>query len=152
MIYILHVQVNLAAQTLSTSVADAIEFLKDINHPKFQGSEPTIMFIKNMDKLFDILNSRSPRMSGFKSPLRTSNEVLWRPFLEEMVSYLIGLTDVVGKPLYKTTKKTPFVGFIVSIISVMGIYDDYVKTEKLNYLLTYKCSQDHLETFFCSIR
>ncbi|KAK9702002.1 hypothetical protein QE152_g30247 [Popillia japonica] len=36
--------------------------------------------------------------------------------------------------------------------SMLGIYEQYVKTEKLRYLLTYKCSRDHLELFFCFIR
>ncbi|XP_026829625.1 uncharacterized protein LOC113562961 [Ooceraea biroi] len=39
-------------------------------------------------------------------------------------------------------------------MSVISIYDTYVKLEgsQLKYLLTYKCSQDHLELFFCAIR
>ena len=38
-------KVNIAAQTLSSSVADAIEFLESIGHPSFKGSAATVVFI-----------------------------------------------------------------------------------------------------------
>lgn len=39
-------------------------------------------------------------------------------------------------------------------VAVIKIYEDYVKIPNapLQYLLTYKLSQDHLELFFCAIR
>ena len=69
-------KVNLAAQTLSSSVADALAFLQSKNHPNFQGSDGTIKFIRIVDRLFDLLNSRSPHGKGFKSPMRREN-VIW---------------------------------------------------------------------------
>ena len=63
--------VQLAAQTLSSSVADAIEFLdKSMNLKEFQNSLGTVKFIRVVDRLFDILNSRNPIANGFKQPLR----------------------------------------------------------------------------------
>ena len=62
-------KVNIAAQTLSSSVADAIEFLESINHPDFQGSAATVVFIRKIDRLFDLLNCRNPRGKGFKAPI-----------------------------------------------------------------------------------
>ncbi len=53
--------VRLAAQTLSSFVADAIEFLDVVmKNPKFQDSNGTVKFIRMIDRLFDMLNSRNP--------------------------------------------------------------------------------------------
>ena len=58
--------VRLAAQTLSSSVADAIEFLDVVmKNPKFQDSNGTVKFIRMIDRLFDMLNSRNPVGKGF---------------------------------------------------------------------------------------
>lgn len=52
-----------------------------------------------------------------------------------------------------TAKRTGFIGLIVSLQSVVKIYEQ-LEQQKLgmNYLLTYKLSQDHIETFFSVIR
>ena len=60
---------KVAAQTLSSSVADAIEYLMTSGHPKFADAEGTIRFICIIDKLFDQFNSRNPFGKGFKKPL-----------------------------------------------------------------------------------
>ena len=74
-------KVKLAAQTLSSSVADALDFCNfDLKLPAFKGSEATVLFIRTIDRLFDLMNSRSPLAHGYKSPLRLSNEAFWRPF------------------------------------------------------------------------
>lgn len=74
-------QVNLAAQTLSNSIAEALLFLcNDLKHPDFQGFEAIVQFIKIVASLFDILNSRIPQAKGMKAPLRVTNELNWRPF------------------------------------------------------------------------
>ncbi len=52
-----------------------------------------------------------------------------------------------------TGKKTAFLGFLVAIKSFKQLYGTYVgpPTSQLQYLLTYKFSQDHLEMFFSAI-
>ena len=58
--------VRLAAQTLSSSVADAIAFLDILMKlPGFQDSEGTVNFARTIDRLFDILNSRNPMGKGY---------------------------------------------------------------------------------------
>ena len=53
--------VKVAAQTLSSSVASGIDFLHDeVNLPEFHTSEGTSDFIKKIDLVFDLLNSRIP--------------------------------------------------------------------------------------------
>ena len=67
-------KVKLAAQTLSSSVADALEFLRsDLLLSEFKDSEGTITFIRTVDRLFDFLNSRHPAMRGYKAPLNANN-------------------------------------------------------------------------------
>ena len=148
-------KVSLAAQTLSASVADALEFCnEELKLPQFSGCQPTVHFLRTIDRLFDLLNSRNPLAKGYKSPLKPSNFRYWRPFLDEAKSYLIGLTDYHGTPMYKTKRKTAFIGLLCTIDSVIDIYNTFVATVNapLKYLLTYKISQDHIEWFFGAIR
>ena len=54
-------KVDLAAKSLSSSVADAFEYCTNtLKLPQFKGSEATVTFIRIIDHLFDILNSRNP--------------------------------------------------------------------------------------------
>ena len=53
-------KVKVAAQTISSFVADAIEFLHNCEHPSFSEVSGTVRFIRVIDKLFDVLNSRNP--------------------------------------------------------------------------------------------
>ena len=69
--------VKVAAQTLSSSVADAIEFLMFSQNPSFIGAEGTINFIRIIDQLFDIMNSRNPYGKHFKKPLSLKNCTYW---------------------------------------------------------------------------
>lgn len=121
---------------------------EEMKHPDFIDCEAKINFIKINNKLFDILNSRYPWAPNYKAPLSIKNSEVWRPFLLDASKYLINLKDITGTFLWKTPRKTPILGYVTTIISVTGIFDDYIKTSYLNYLLTYKLSQDHLEFFF----
>ena len=49
-------KVNLAVQTLSSSVANALEFLKDdLKLPEFKGCGPTIQFIRKIDRVISVI-------------------------------------------------------------------------------------------------
>jgi hypothetical protein len=51
--------VSVAAQTLSTSVADSLDFLRDdLKMADFQNSEATSEFVRLFDSLFDVFNSK----------------------------------------------------------------------------------------------
>ncbi|GFO47408.1 THAP domain containing 9 [Plakobranchus ocellatus] len=68
-------KVNIATQTLSSSVATAIGCLRDyLKLPQFQGSEKTCFFICQVDKLLDICNSKNPFAKGFKAALGESKK------------------------------------------------------------------------------
>ena len=76
-------KVNLAAQTLSSSVADALEYCEGKLHdmPQFNGCGPTVKFIRVFDRLFDVPNSRNPRANSFKAPIRKTNYEFVKKFL-----------------------------------------------------------------------
>lgn len=148
-------KVHLAAQTISSSVADALEFCQeDLGLKTFSGSGPLVKFLRLFDRLFDILNSRNPLAKNFKAPLRWTTRHLWTNFFASARSYILGLTDSRGIPLVEASRKAAFVGFLINMSSLEGLCSTLLGGEAapMNYLLTYKLSQDHLELFFCAIR
>lgn len=147
-------KVNIAAQTLSASVADAIDFCRSLNLKGFEDSEDTTEFIRIVDTWFDILNSRNPHGRGNKAPMKTSNRHIWEPVLQKTIQYINNLTWGCDKNLMvEHKKKTGFLGVIISSISVVKIFDEIrTKNDYFKYLLTYKVSQDHIELFFNAVR
>ena len=92
------VKVSLAVQVLSESTATSLEYLnKVLQLEKFKGCEATVDFLRRMNHLFDILNSRNPVVKGKKAAMRLSNKEDWEPFLREAEAYILGLTDVEGR-------------------------------------------------------
>ena len=141
-------KVHLAAQSLSSSVADAIEYCtKTLKLPQFKGSEATVRFLRVIDRLIDLLNSRNPFGRGYKAPLRESNKTIREPCLDEAYKYISGLKSPDGMLMTSTRRKTGFVGFLAAIKSTKQLFHELVGKENapLEYLLTYKLSQDHLE-------
>ncbi|VEN64055.1 unnamed protein product [Callosobruchus maculatus] len=147
-------RVSLAVQTLSKSVADALDFLnKDIRHKDFANSEATAEFCRIMNNTFDIFNSRNVlTKKPFEKPLSAKNHTLYYQYLDECVKYIKQL-KIFGKPVLESPKRTGFLGFIISITSLKMLYDERVlEKQHLKYILTYKLSQDHLEIFFSCVR
>ena len=148
-------KVKLAAQTFSSSVADALEFLQnDIKHESFQNCSATIQFIRNIDRLFDVLNSRHPYMSGFKSPIRNSNLNMITSVILQISNYLLTLKDFHGQPLIYHRRKTFIIGFVSTAKSLISISEELLNraANPYKYVLTYKFSQDHIELLFSCIR
>jgi hypothetical protein len=54
-----------------------------------------------------------------------------------------------GRQLHQTARKTTVLGFVATIKSVIGLYNDLVATE---YLATYHLSQDHIELTYNVVR
>jgi hypothetical protein len=149
--------VRLAAQTLSSSVANAIKFLDvSTKHPSFRDSEGTVKFIHTIDRLFDMLNSRNPFGKGFKTPLRLQSKDTWQEIFSTTAKYLLSLkTNTLPTQLLSTTaRKTFIIGFVACIKSTISMADQMLgaPTNPFKYLLTYKFSQDHIELLFSCIR
>lgn len=145
--------VRLAAQVLSSGVADAIEYLNKSGYEQFKGSEATVKFIRVLDKMFDILNSKNPFGRGFKSPLTLKNATLWIDSFEEFQKYL-NLLKINNEQILCHTRKTFALGFIITMHSIKNLALELLKRDidPFKYILTYKFSQDNLETFFSLIR
>ena len=137
-------KVNLGARTLSSSVADALEFCEGKGMPQFKGCGPTVKFIRNFDGLFDVVNSRNPSANSFKAPIRKTNYEFVKKFFNQACQYIKGLKCPEGKSILKSKRKTGFLGFLVCIDSVSGMAEDLVCGENpiLKYILMYKMSQD----------
>ena len=94
--------VRLVAQTLSSSVANAIEFLdSSVKLPELCDSKGTVKFIRVIDQLFDMLNSRNPLGKGFKTPLKLQTKDIWG--INSPIHHLI--SDVLENQ-YNTTTTT----------------------------------------------
>ena len=148
-------KVKLAAQTISSSVADALEFLQnDIKHEKFQNCSATVEFIRSVDRLFDILNSQHPFMGGFKSAIRMSNLEIIKTVVVELSDYLLTLKDFNGQLLVYHRRKTFIIGLVSTAKSLIAISEELLSREvnPYKYILTYKFSQDHIELLFSCIR
>lgn len=127
--------------------------MNDVKDPNFKGAEATIRFIRLIDRLFDLLNSRNPLGKTYKAPIKRENKDFWNDFFENGLEYLKGLKHSDERPLYDSKNKVPILGFSITIKSIIGMYEEYIeKTGMLTYILTYKFSQDHLELFFCCLR
>ena len=108
--------------------------------------------------MFDIFNSKS-KFGGtykFKSPIDSKTEDDIFKYLDFSMNYLQNLKvsqNGEEKLIVNCKAKTDFVGFIVAAVNFKLIYQDFVIEKRLlQYILTFKYSQDHIETFFSAIR
>ena len=147
--------VKLAAQTLSASVASAIEFLRDeALLMEFQGSEATCEFIKQIDLAFDLMNSRNPLEKGAKQPVTLEYFPSWTSHCDKLAEYIFNLKTERGTYLRRDRRQTAIWGFVFSMKSVKAIAQDLLNHNRhpYQYVLTYKFSQDHIELLFNKIR
>lgn len=138
--------VRLAAETLSNSVADSMEFMRT-ECDKFNDVNATVRFIRIFNDIFDIMNS-----TGKEGQTQSTAPEFFQRF-EESMEYIRQL-KVVGesKPIRSSKIHTVFTGFYNNMISFMGIYNDYVLTGELSEIVAHRYSQDLLESFFGAIR
>ena len=74
--------VRVASKTLSSSVADALEYLMPAGNPDFANADGTIDFIRTLDRLFDLMNARSPFRKGYRRPFFLHDMKIWQKLLE----------------------------------------------------------------------
>lgn len=145
--------VKLAAQTLSNSVADSMEYLKN-ECEQFKDAGPTIKYIRTINDIFDIMNStKAEGAIGFKQAISSSNSSSIFQCFQAATEYLIGLqVESEKKSVFSSTIYTPFIGFLNNMTNFKCIYEDYVEAGRADMLITHRFSQDLIETFFGSIR
>lgn len=142
--------VRVAAETLSNSVADAIEFLRKRGVIEFQGSEATVSFIRRINNMFDILNSKdSDHAIGFKRSISPETKDEYFAYIDESISYIRNLKiSPNGRSILTTKSKTAFLHFIISMQNFRSFYEIYVESGILENVPTFHFSQDHLELLF----
>jgi hypothetical protein len=162
-------KVSLAAQVLSASVADSIEFCdKDLCLKQFSDTDGTCEYLRTFNIAFDLLDSKVPFSKNTKMPLRVDNKDVWTSHFKQIDRFIRGLhhTNPVlpsQEPAAKRPKKDlrvvsgprkkGFLGFLINIQSYEAIFNLYVEQKQfIKYILGHKLSQDHLEIMFGTIR
>lgn len=146
-------KVKLASQLFSNSVADALSFCEtELKMDYFNNVAGTSNFLKTLNDLFDVLNSKSLKQQDYKKPLNSHNKIETFLFLENAKDYLKTLLLQDGTRVVKSSRKIGFVGFLICIESAQQLYCYLVEEmQYLTYVPMYKMSQDHLE-LFCNMR
>lgn len=86
--------VRLAVETMSNSVADALEQLCEDNYTEFVGSEQTVQFIRLTNNSFDGLNYGEDKKTDqhYKQPLCESTIEKFRKIFEELSEFVKHIT------------------------------------------------------------
>lgn len=147
--------VRLAAQTLSSSVSSALMFCEELK--LMSGCKATAEFCKIFNDAFDILNCRNKLgKDDYSIPINNNNINKIKMFLNAFKLYVENLRFQPtqqcpeGEQILKRQRKTGFIGFIICLTNLLALYEQ-IQTD-MNYLLSYKLSQDHLEVFFSAMR
>ena len=145
--------VKIAVQSLRESTAIALQQLVNEGVAEFIGAEATIKFILQINNVFDCLNSRSNYAHSYKKPINNRTYVNIFEYFDESFKYIEKIKLNKIENIVSSPNKTGFIGFIIAMKNFKLIYYNYVIKDKyLDYILTYKFSQDHLEVLFSSIR
>lgn len=146
-------KVKLAAQTLSESVSVAIDYCCKKKIAGFEESEATAIFLRHFNFLFDVLNSRTVKSFAGKKALCEENSESHKEIMLNLIDYIKNLKNVDGSLVISSNRKIGFLGFIVCILSTIGLYEDLVLNKKVfKYIPMYKISQDKLELLFAKIQ
>jgi len=137
------------------NVVVASLFLKEFKFKSLlQKSMASATFCRRINNIFDVLNTRNfLGRNKYKRPLNKSSSVFLNDFVENNCNYLSSLRTINGERLIQSSRKTGFLGLMVSLKSVQNLFNELVISDGiLDFLLSYKLSQDHLEMFFSAVR
>lgn len=144
--------VKIAAQTLSFSVAKSMELLLRSEDKSFSNAAGTIIFTKNVNKAFDIFNSKhSDSNKLFKKGLTLEYADKIFTFLNYFSDYLKTL-KYQGVNILKSGRKTGFLGFLINAATLRYFYNEFILTLKIDRILFFFFGQDLVESLFGRIR
>lgn len=148
--------VKLALQVFSRSVYNSFLLLLQLDDPcikkDFDGCLPTTEFFLTMNNIVDILNCKNRFSSGeYDCPLTDETFTKLQYHAQQFEEYLATMTDKHGLNILMSLRKTGFLGMIVCLRNIFPLFLK-LKEHNLSYLLTYKLSQDYLETLFSILR
>lgn len=108
---------------------------------QFNNCEATVVFIKMINDVFDILNIRTLVAPAFKKALSNPNIADVRNFIDKTQNYIKQLRFLDGKFIISSRKKTGFIGVIISLNSDLNLFEErVVKKGLLIYLPLHKIS------------
>ena len=151
-------KVSLATQLFSKSVADTLRYCYFHQIEGFQHPDVllTAEFTELMNDLFDVFNSSSLYGKFTHSPITTSNIDEKKQFLKSACDSLknIYVKDKSEVKAVFSRRKAAFKGFISNSAALVKLYEVLLTPNNSSFkaILTYKLSQDFLESFFGSIR
>lgn len=149
-------QVPLASHTFSAYVADTLNYYEQsLRLSDFTGCSATAEFLTMFKRIIDIFSSKNIYQTGLKKPINPKNWGATERFLTQASDYILNLHTERnnGNLIIHSNAKTGFLGFLACISSLKDLFKELCQTEKLlDYVATYKLSQDHLELFFGIIR
>lgn len=126
--------------------------------PDFEEVTATAEFLRLVNDVFDILDSRTRQMR-FKRAL--SMEKYEKAFdrLDQASAFILDFCTDISKygrttrvNILKSPRYTGFLGILVCIASTKSMFESLVVHGSLDYLPMHKISQDHIEIFFSVIR
>ncbi|NWJ12132.1 THAP9 transposase, partial [Crypturellus undulatus] len=149
-----YLKVNLATQLFSEGVADALEHLQNLGLASFQNCSGTVKFVRLMSRLRDVFQGRNPTARGHKGPLLVGNYSKIRHLFREARSFLLALTDSMGRCAIKSKRKLGFLSLLLNTESLTWLYTNYVLPEGLpvQCLLPHAFSLEQLELFLHAVR
>lgn len=147
-------KVRLAVQSMSKSVADAIDFCREVLQLReFDGSEGTSNFIRIFNDIFDILNSRKIQEPELKKKALCENNASFiLEYSEEAIEYINALKLPSGIFLVNSRRNVGFVGLIAALRNMSVLYKRFIETGILKFIPLYKTNQDPIELFFAAVR
>ncbi|XP_010223066.1 PREDICTED: DNA transposase THAP9, partial [Tinamus guttatus] len=149
-----YLKVNLATQLFSEGVADALEHLQNLGLASFQNCSGTVKFVRLMSHLCDVFQGRSSSARGRKGPLLVGNYSKIRRLFSEARSFLLTLTDSMGRCAVKSKRKLGFLSLLLNTESLTWLYTNYMLPEglPLHCLLPHAFSLEQLELFLRALR
>ncbi|KAL9701146.1 hypothetical protein quinque_004587 [Culex quinquefasciatus] len=116
-------KVILAVQVLSQAVADALRYLME-RDGDFEDCQGMIEFVQTFNDLFDICNSMEQHSTGFKKPLCEANFDEFDAAFKNAEDFICQITLDDGTPILSSKNKTGFLGFLVDIKSIRGLFKE----------------------------
>lgn len=163
--------VRLACETLSDSVATCVDQLRMDGYEQFQQSESTTKYIRYVNNVFDIFNYKptiKSRGKNFKNALNQSTAKKIFAYLTEAKEFFNSLEideisyrkdknkrkqkQITRKLAIRSRNFTPFLGFVQNSTALEMFYMDSMVNGPLTEFNTFQFSQDHLETWFSAVR
>ena len=145
---------KLAVHVISTSTADALEFCRSTGLSGFENSSATISFIRMCDRLFDVLNAKTPFGKSWKKAISRKSISEIKLFFNHVAFCINNLFLSSEHKLLRNSRLRTFaIGYLANMTSLVSLSEElFEKYDDVFYFAPFRVCQDHLEHFFGNIR